>query len=145
MADEAKVLTAQERKFLDAYLSGDAAGNATAAALVAYEVSEDSAASYGYKVLNRPHIQAAIERYHQQMALPTSQLMSELRKVIEQDKSYQAKVAGLRLLAEMKGLVQRDKGKKPELAQIDPNVFDELASRLSKFESEDRENGRTET
>ena len=134
-------LTPAEHEFVKYYCFGDKRGNASAACLAAFSVKDSVAASYGAKVLARPHIQAAVARAQMADIIPMAQFWMELKKVVEQDKSYAAKVAGLRLKAEIDGLVKNKTDRKPKI-ETDPAVLEELITRIRTLREEENTNGK---
>ena len=135
---ELRPLTIQERAFVQHYLFGPEPGNATKAALASYDCKTYNAAgSMGRQILSRPHVQAAISRVKQSDVIPASQFWAELKKVIEQDKSWASKVAALRLKAEIDGLVAKSSSKQAQPQLVDQSVMDDLAARIKQMEAEE--------
>ena len=130
-------LTVKENAFVQYYVFSDDRGSAKKAALAAFACHEKNAAAYGSAVLHRPAVQAAIARAQLAEVIPMSQFWMELKKCIEQDKSIAAKVAALRLKAEIDGLTQNRQTKGKTIQTTDPAVLDELVARIKRSKEEE--------
>ena len=131
---DTRPLTARENEFVKYYVFSDKRGNGKEAVLAAFTCKEENAAAYAAVVLKRPAIQAAIARAQLAEVIPMSQFWMELKKAIEQDKSIQAKVAALRLKAEIAGLTQNKRATRKGAGAADPAVLEELAALIKKNE-----------
>lgn len=130
---EFALLNDQEQAFLLQYIANGF--NVAGAAAAAFNTgSAKSATVYGRRVLGRARIQAALTRWAGVEEVPDHEIIEGLRAAIKQDLSPNAKVAALRLAAEMKGWLAK-KGEQDGTAapQYPKELMDVLADRLAEM------------
>lgn len=100
-----KRLTGQEQVFVEEYIRNR--GNATKAAAVAYNTTNDkSAASLGHRTLERNRIQEALAVYAGTEHISEAEFWNELKRCLIQNDSWSTKINALKLYAEVSGMTK---------------------------------------
>ena len=124
-------LTDQEQAFLLEYVANGF--NVVAAAQTAFETgSTRSAYVYGRRVLTRPRVEAALERWGGAEEVGVHEIFSDLRAAMKQNKRISAKVAAIRLACELKGLLKKEELPGVMQPQLPEQVIKLLAERITE-------------
>lgn len=128
---EWKLLTEQEQAFLLEYIANGF--NVSGAARKAYNTgSKQSATVYGRRVIERPRVTAALEKWSGVEDISERDIWKNLRAAMEQNQSMAVKVSAIRLAAELKGMLGAGKGE-AAVDTVPKELVSLLADRLGEM------------